>query len=201
MDRPRSSRRNFLFTAILLLIIAAATYSLWLPWFGRFLVHVDPPEKADIAVVLGGDTYGLRILRAAQLVRDGYVPAALVSGPPLLDIHECDMTIPYAVRKGNPAGWFVPFPNRTLSTREEARAVVNELQRRHVHRFLLVTSDYHTARARRLYLSTISGTGIDFRTVAATDLYFRPENWWKDRESQKSVFIEWSKTIATALGK
>ena len=97
MDRRRS-RRNLLFPVILL-ALAAAAYPLWLPWIGRALVHVDTPEKADLAVVLGGDTYGLRILRAAQLVRDGYVPAALVSGPPLLDIHECDVTSPFAVRK------------------------------------------------------------------------------------------------------
>jgi uncharacterized SAM-binding protein YcdF (DUF218 family) len=201
LERRRPFPRNFLLSLALLLIIAVVTRSLWLPWFGRFLVHVDPPEKADIAVVLGGDVYGLRILRAAQLVRDGYVPKVLVSGPPLLDIHECDFTIAYAVRQGNPAGWFECFPNRTSSTREEARVIVNELQRRQVRRFLLITSDYHTARARRLYLATIPGTGLDFRTVASSDQYFRAESWWKDRESEKVVFFEWSKTIATALGK
>jgi hypothetical protein len=38
------------------------------------------------------------------------------------------------------------------------------------------------------------------RTVAAPDQFFRPDSWWRNREAQKTVFFEWSKTVATALG-
>ncbi|MBM3796328.1 MAG: hypothetical protein FJW31_20215 [Acidobacteria bacterium] len=58
------------------------TFPSWLPWFGTWLVDGQPPVKAEIAVVLAGDFSGLRVLRGAGLVRDGYVPKALVSGAP-----------------------------------------------------------------------------------------------------------------------
>ncbi len=48
---------------------------------GSYLVKADPPEKADIALVLAGDGEGNRILKAAQLARQGYVSKILVSGP------------------------------------------------------------------------------------------------------------------------
>jgi hypothetical protein len=37
--------------------------------------------------------------------------------------------------------------------------------------------------------------------VTAADEYFKADSWWRDREAQKTVFFEWSKTIATALGR
>jgi uncharacterized SAM-binding protein YcdF (DUF218 family) len=186
-----------------LVALAILAHSLWLPWFGYALVHEDGPGKAEIAVVLAGDFYGNRILKAGELVRAGYVPAALISGPAgMYGVNECDLAIPFAVSHGYPAEYFIPFHNRALSTREEAHDVLAELRRRNIRSFLLLTSDYHTARSRRIYLATERelGGGPDFRTVSAPDEYFRADSWWHTRESQKIVFFEWSKTFATAAG-
>jgi uncharacterized SAM-binding protein YcdF (DUF218 family) len=185
-----------------LAIAACLSFNLWLPWFGHALIRNDGPVKAEIAVVLGGDEYGLRITKAAELVRDGYVPVVLVSGPALFDIYECDVAIAFAVRKGYPASWFIPFPNTTRSTREEASSILSELARRGIHSFLLVTSDYHTARAGRIYRAALAkGSGPEMHVVAAPDANFREDGWWRNREGQKTVFFEWSKTVATALGR
>ena len=48
---------------------------------GGYLVDAGPPQKADIALVLAGDSSGNRILKAAELVRDGIRSKVLVSGP------------------------------------------------------------------------------------------------------------------------
>lgn len=199
----RSFRVRFLLVCLLSLAALFLTRGLWLPVFGYALIHDDGPAKADIAVVPAGDGYGHRILKAAELVKQGYVPAVLVSGPAgQYGLYESDLAIPFAVRHGYPAGWFIPFPNSTLSTREEATAILAELRRRHVHSFLLVTSTYHTARAGRTYRSLAgeSGGGLTFRTVAAPDEFFVPDSWWRVRESRKTVFNEWSKTIGAAFG-
>ncbi len=190
-------------SAGVLLLAAFFTRSLWLPLFGYALIRDDGPAKADIAVVLGGDYYGRRILKAADLVREGFVPAALVSGPAgHYGLHECDLAIPFAVRQGYPSEWFIPFPNQALSTEEEARCVLQELRRRGVRSCLIVTSDYHTARSARVYRAAERAArgGPALRFVAAPDEFFRPGSWWRTRESQKVVFFEWSKTIAFALG-
>ena len=186
-----------------LALALAVSYRLWLPSIGRALVHDDGPAAADIAVVLGGDTWGHRIETAGTLVRRGLVPSVLVSGSPgFYGEHESDLEIPFAVRKGFPAKWFEAFPNDALSTKDEARAILGELRRRGVHRILIVTSDFHSARARRIYLATekAMGGGPELRMVAAPDEFFRADSWWRGRESQKTTFIEWWKTIATALG-
>ena len=191
--------------AACLVLAAAAIFSrsLWLPVLGYALVHDDGPAKADIAVVLAGDLTGRRIEKAAELIREGYVPAALISGPPgFYGAHESDYAIAYAVRQGFPADWFIALPHSALSTREEARVVLAELRRRNVRSFLLVTSDYHSARARRIFLAgeRAMGGGPAMRTVTAPGEFFRPDSWWRNREGQKTVFFEWSKTVATALG-
>ena len=199
-------RRSLLSKALLvltvLLVVAIATHSLWMRALAAALIRDEAPERADIVVVLAGDQFGVRIGKAAELVKAGYAPTALVSGPPYFDMHECDAAIALMVHKGYPAQWFIPFPNNSTSTNDEAQLILAELRRRGVHRFLLVTSSYHTARATRVYRSTIRAAGGDFefRTVAAQDPYFPLPEWWRTREGKKIFFIEWCKTIATELG-
>jgi uncharacterized SAM-binding protein YcdF (DUF218 family) len=194
--------RKFWIVSLSLLLLIGISAPLWLRWIGGLLIHDDGPAKADIAIVLAGDQWGNRVLKAAELVRAGYVPAVLISGPPFYGEHECDAAIRMAVRHGYPAGYFIPAPNEGLSTREEARAILAELSRRGVHSFLLVTSDYHTARSGRIYRveEARRGGGPSFRLVAAPDRFFTRDSWWRSREGLKTVFFEWSKTIATAAG-
>lgn len=199
MGRRSSRFLKFFVCTIVALALLAATHSLWLTALGKALVHDEGPLPAELAVVLAGDFYGHRILRAAQLVQQGYVPAVLVSGPHMLyGFYECDLAIPFAVRHGYPEGWFLRAPHEALSTRTEADAILADLRRRGVHRFLLVTSNYHTARAARIF----RGAGPDFqiRVVAAPDDHFTPDGWWRDREGQKLFFIEWCKTVANFVG-
>jgi uncharacterized SAM-binding protein YcdF (DUF218 family) len=201
-------RRRFfpLRLALIALVLAVAAYfaaPYWLPWLAKPLIHDDGPAKAEVILVLAGDESGERILRAGDLVKQGYAPLALVSGPfGNYGIYEDQLAIPFAVQHGYPAEWFAGVRNTSRSTRVEAVALVAELRKRRVRNFLVVTSDYHTARARRLYLDAIrkSGGGMTFRMVAAPDVSFRVDSWWREREALKVVFYEYSKTIATALG-
>jgi len=195
------SRIKFLFAMALLAVVLFFARALWLPVFAALLIHDDGPAKADIAVVLGGDYSGARLTTAADLVRQGYVPAVLVSGPPgMYDVNEADAGIDYMVARGCPRDWFIAFHNGAMSTREESAVVLAELRRRNVHSFLLVTSNFHSARSRRIYLAAEHGAGPPFRTIAAPDKYFSTHGWWRYREGQKIVFFEWSKTVATAFG-
>jgi len=196
----RSSRLVKLFVCILGgVVLLAATHAVWLAALGRMLVRDEGPAHADMAVVLAGDFYGNRILRAAELVKQGYVPKALVSGPHMVyGLYECDLAIAFAVRHGYPEEWFMRAPNEALSTREEAAAILADLRHLGVHRFLLVTSDYHSARATRIFRA--AGPDFEIRVVAAPDQYFSPGGWWHNREGQKLFFMEWSKTMANLAG-
>jgi uncharacterized SAM-binding protein YcdF (DUF218 family) len=192
----------FRFLAALTLLLGVS-YRLWLPLAGLWLIHDDGPAKADVAVVLGGDSWGHRMETAGMLVRRGYVSHVLVSGPPgSYDLHESDLAIPFAVRHGYPAEWFEALPHSAMNTRDEAWVVLTALRDRGVHQVLIVTSDFHTARARRTYLKVekAMGGGPEIRMVAAPDQFFRANTWWRGRESQKVVLMEWAKTLGAAVG-
>jgi len=162
---------------------------------GSYLVQAGPPEKADIALVLAGDGRGLRILKAAQLTREGFVPKVLVSGPDgIYALHECDLAIPFAVKAGYPESYFVHFENDARNTRDEARAAAIVLRKMGVRHVLLVTSDYHTRRAARMY--RLEAPDLKVTVVAASDAYFSAHDWWRYREGQKTALYEWMKTVA-----
>lgn len=181
------------------LLIVVLTHSLWLRALGGFLVSAQAPWRADIVVALAGDDRGNRILTAAELVKEGWAPKVLVDGPECCyGGHESDFAIAFAVRAGYPAGWFVPLPFSGTSTAEEARAVMPELDRLHVRRFIIVTSNYHTRRAARVFARLAPRDR--FRVVAAPDWAFRPEDWWRSREGRKQFFWEWCKTLANWAG-
>lgn len=175
-----------------------AAAPLWLPAVGTALVKAGPPHQADIAVVLAGDENGDRILKGAELVRAGFVPKVLVSGPKLYNRYECDLAIEFAVKHGYPESMFIRNPNVTRSTRSEAATLVPEMRRMGVRSFILVTSDYHTRRAGRLFHA--AAAELDMYVVAAPDTDFTLNQWWKSREGKKTVVLEWSKTVAALFG-
>jgi uncharacterized SAM-binding protein YcdF (DUF218 family) len=196
-----SVRRGCLSLFVLLLAVLLAGWLLRtqiLTGLGRALVEDDGPHPAQAIVVLGGDDYGTRIVKAAQLAQAGYAPYVLVSGPLSLLGHESDTTIEYGRRKGFPESLFRPVPNNTDSTRSEAEFLGRYLRAQGIRKILLVTSNFHTSRAA--WLMRHENPGMEVDTVPAPDPYFTPGTWWKSRNGQKTFLLEWMKTVATRLG-
>ncbi len=162
---------------------------------GNFLVSADPPRKADIIVVLAGDGFGKRILRAAELVKQGWAPKVLVSGPDgSYGNFECDLAIPFAVKAGYPESYFAHLEHGARSTAEEAQVVVARLRTMGVKRAMLVTSNYHTRRAGRIFHR--AAPDMEIIVVASDDEFFSPDRWWRVREGRKIFLYEWMKTVA-----
>lgn len=196
----RTRRAGCLFIPLAIVLLAVFTHAIWLRWMAAYLIDAEPPSKAGAIVVLAGDWTGQRILKAAQLANDGYAPIVLVSGPmPIYGVNEGSLAIDYAVSQGYPRGLFVLLESRSFSTREEAEYFRNELDRRNIHRFLLLTSDFHTRRAGRIFRK-LFGPGFDIHVVAAPYRQWDPLHWWQQREGQKVFFYEWSKTIGNRVG-
>ena len=198
-SRPQS-RHRVVWLVFACVIVLAILFHTWvLTALGSYLVKTDPLEKSDIALVLAGDSSGNRILKAAELVREGYAPILLVSGPAgFYGRHECDLAIPFAMKAGYPESMFVHLESDAHSTREEAQAAIAELRRRGVHRVLLVTSDYHTRRASRIFRA--AAPDLTFDVVSAPDPYFSANGWWRQREGRKTFALEWAKTVTSWFG-
>ena len=190
--------RWYLFCAVGILLLAV-THPYWLGVLGGYLIRDDTPSQADMVVVLAGDYIGNRILTAADLVKRGFAPKALVSGPgDLYGLYESDLAIAFAVRHGFAEAYFVSFPNSAKSTAEEADAVIPELRKWHARRVEIVTSNFHTRRAGNIY--RLRAADLEFHVVSAPDAYFSRNGWWKNREGRKTFLVEWEKTVASWFG-
>ena len=162
---------------------------------GGFLVKAGPPQKADVIVVLAGDGFGHRIKKAGDLVREGWAPKALIDGPNgNYGLYECDLAIPFAVKAGYPESYFEHFEIPSRSTEEESQMLAGKLRQMGVHRVILVTSDFHTRRAAKIFHR--AAPGFETFVVAAPDEHFSPDGWWKNREGRKTFLLEWTKTIS-----
>jgi uncharacterized SAM-binding protein YcdF (DUF218 family) len=183
---------------LLVSLVLYFTRTTWLEAMGHFLVETQPPEKSDMIVVLGGDWFGNRILKAAELARQGYAPHVLVSGGGYLyGKYEADMAVPFAVSHGYDEKIFIKLLYPASSTRDEAGAVVPELRRRGVKKYILVTTEFHTRRAGKIFREI--GPDLELRVVPSPDT-LHWNNWWMEREGRKTFLLEWTKTITSTVG-
>jgi uncharacterized SAM-binding protein YcdF (DUF218 family) len=164
---------------------------------GSFLVDSQPPRRADLILVLGGDFWGPRVLTGAELARLRYAPIALISGPPYRGRPEGEFAIDLLVQKGYPRELFQVFGHHAGSTIGEANALRGELARRHVRRVLLVTSAYHSRRA--IIVLTLFCPGVRFISVPAPDSRYHAAGWWNDESSRQVFFSEWAKILGSLL--
>ncbi len=197
----RFSRRGTITLFILLGSVAAVAFFhdsiFWAA--GAMLVHNEPPRKADLVVVLAGDSIGYRVTKGAQLVNAGYAPKLFLSnGRKFYGLDESEAAADFLVRHGFDRDRMILFHQFPNSTEEEAKMVIPDLLARGVHSILLVTSDYHSARANRIFQR--HAQGIEIHTVAAPDRGFCGGYWWKRRECQKTWFFEEIKTITGPFG-
>ena len=166
---------------------------------GSWLVDAGPPQHADLVVVLGGDDTGNRILKSAELVRQGYAPRVLINADEkMFGRWECELAIDFAVSRGYPRDAFDCLHRPAYSTEEEALALIPEMRRMGVRKYLLVTSPYHTARAARIFRR--NAKDLEEHTIAAPFDAWANGWWWTSREGRKLWLLEAVKTLANYLG-
>lgn len=167
---------------------------------GTFLDNGGAPQKADALVVLAGGWKGERILKAGELVRAGYAPYVLLSGPSsYYEQPECVYAIPFAVKHGYGAEMFQCVPNTAKSTEEEAGVILAEIARRGLKKVVIVSVRTHMRRARILF-GRLKPAGLELEYVSVEDRQYRLERWWESREGRKAVLMEWMKLATTPLG-
>jgi uncharacterized SAM-binding protein YcdF (DUF218 family) len=194
----RKAAASLVLLAALCVILYASREPIF-RFLGSYLVLTDPPATAEVALVLGGDGFGTRILKGCELVRTGVVKKAWVSGSmAFYGSTEPKLAIQYAAMKGCPEEYFMPIEGNPDSTRDEANIVGAELRRRGLKELVLVTSNFHTRRAGKIFRETVPD--ITLHVVASVDPFFTPDTWWKTRQGRKVFFFEWVKTITERLG-
>ena len=194
------SRRYVGPLVIAVLVVATLLAIGWqgvLATLGGLLVDAERPERADLILVLGGDFWGPRVIEAAELGRHGYAPVVLISSPPYAGRPEGELAVEFLVKRGYRREMFAVFPHNATSTVAEANAVRGELERRGVHRVLLVTSNYHSRRAAIVF--RLFCGGIRFISVPAADPNYPADRWWKGEGSRNVFYSEWVKIAGSLL--
>jgi uncharacterized SAM-binding protein YcdF (DUF218 family) len=178
-----------LFVAALLIVLYLVRHPLLRFAANEWIVE-DVPAHCDAMIVLSDDDYAAdRVNRAAQLYRSQAAPIVVASGR---------MLRPYAgigelmqhdlVERGVPQTAIIVFKHTADNTREEAEALRSLVQDRGWKRVLVVTSNFHTRRARYIFSRVLASTQVF--VASAPDTGFDPNSWWEHRYGVKMFFYE-----------
>jgi uncharacterized SAM-binding protein YcdF (DUF218 family) len=193
----------------LLFIVIIASYKLWLPLPGRFLLLRDNIQKADCIVPLLGDPY-FRFRKAVELYKDGYAKNIIVSYLPEKEYeYESFFNLIYGIKipppkeyiflifnyfgKDRQGVYLSNFPS--TSTYEEAVAAKEIVTKKGFHSLILVTSGYHARRSMIIFKSVFRSTGVRIYNCTAKDEFYNPNHWWAKESDVREVILEYSALI------
>jgi uncharacterized SAM-binding protein YcdF (DUF218 family) len=158
---------------------------------GETWVVEDPLDRADAIIVLSDDNfYADRATHAADLYRHGMAPIVVTSGRRLrpyagiAELMEHDL-----IERGVPKDKIVRISHNAENTREEAQALAQQALERKWRSVIVVTSNYHTRRARYIFLHVFPAQ-TQVRVSGAQDGDFDPQHWWQSRKSLKEFTRE-----------
>ena len=75
------------------------------------------------------------------------------------------------------------------STKEEAHKLLPFMQEHGIKQIIVVTSNYHTRRAKKVFKEVWADSDVQFSIAAADSPKFHPAEWWKRRSSARSCFF------------
>ncbi len=208
--RRRSRKGMFILMAVLLLLLYLLHRPL-LAAVGNVLVTEDAPQQSDVIVVLMGGVPD-RIVQGVELYQEGLADNMVMVRSHDLNNYELaetlalnipgmvDINRDIAMQLGVPQERIIVLPERADSTRDEALAVQDYLQENDLDSLLLVTSRYHSTRAKKTFEQVL---GSNYRVSSMPSPYdpFDPDSWWTERRQLRDVFLEYQKLLNLYLFK
>lgn len=180
----------------LIFLLALLATLLFLALAGRLLV-TDRPEKSDVIVVLDGDSLDQRYRRGMELLRAGYGRHLFLDASADSSFYgHTPASYAEAFLKEDAkdmASYVSVCPFSENSTITEAYYVGRCLAPLAAKHALLVTSDWHTARALSIFRHKLPQ--YRWSIAAAHDERLFQTKWWSRREWAKTTFQEWLKVI------
>ena len=200
LSRFRRSRSALLWLAasnLLLLLLAVGAFL----HAGTWLVREDPPQKAQIVVVLSGGLPERALAAADEFkasgAREVWLTRPLLPGTAMQQLH-----LPYAgeeqysrmvlIDRGVPPAAIRLLEPQIGNTADEIRAVFAEMQRQPGAVVVAVTSKAHTRRVRTLWsVVTKPGARGTLLVRAAPRDPFDSAHWWRTSSDVLSVLREY----------
>jgi uncharacterized SAM-binding protein YcdF (DUF218 family) len=158
---------------------------------GEGWVVEDTLDRSDAIFVLSDDNfYADRATRASQVYRQGLAPIVVASGRRLrpyagvAELIEHDL-----IERGVPKDKILRVAHDADNTREEAITLAQVAKQKKWHSIIVVTSNFHTRRARYIF-THVFPKDTKVRITGARDGDFDPERWWEKRISVKDLSRE-----------
>jgi len=160
-----------------------------MPYMATHLMRSDPLKHADLIVILGSSRLE-RTIEAGSLYNEGWAPRILLirTPDPMRDTFRPQLHLRFPVlldvqldvldQLHVPRSAIVLTQTKPESTREEAIAVADYARRNGLHRIIVVTSPYHTARAGAAFDRAAKHS---FEVIVHPDRFERPDpdRWWR----------------------
>jgi hypothetical protein len=159
------------------------------------LLISDHPQQSDVIVVLAGDSQDQRYRRGMELLRAGYGRHLFLDASSdssyfgHTPAEYAEAFLKQDAKEMSPQVSVCPFAED--STLTETQYVAQCLEPLRPHKVLLVTSDWHTARARSIFVHKLPQ--YEWFVAAAHDSRIFGVQWWRHREWAKTTFQEWLK--------
>jgi uncharacterized SAM-binding protein YcdF (DUF218 family) len=193
------------------LVVALLGFLCFLPFAGRFLVRQDPLVSGDAIFVLAGGRVD-RWMEGVELYRARYAPVIVLS-PGRLDRSEIELRAKgirwpaeaelardAILQLGVPTDAVQIMPGNLDNTAQEAAALFQFVQNRSWRRLIVVTSPYHTRRARFAFRRAFRGAPIDLVVRASRFDESDPARWWRHRADIRFVTSELEKVVLYGFG-
>lgn len=193
----RFSRRRHIVRNVCCLLIAGLaggiTYgcrNTLLAEAGGFLVINDALESSDVIYVLNGDP-NARPLQAARLFKEKLAPRVFIAraaSSPLNELHvmpnTTDMAVAAMERLGVPESGItvLQMAKGVRSTYDEAALLRVYMEQSHMRRAIIVTSAFHTRRARWIFRRLLPENHFKVMMSATPDPKYNEGNWWRSED-------------------
>jgi len=154
------------------------------------LVVNDPLQPADMIFVLNGD-YNTRPFRASELYEQGLAPVIVIAKAEMLPAeklglapNDTDVSINVMKKLGVPPEKIVVLPveGGTTSTFDEAIALRQYIESHNVRSLILLTSAFHTRRAKWIFDRELAGLPVRTEVAAVPHYGFDESNWWQSED-------------------
>lgn len=156
-------------------------------------------------MVLGGDR-DVRPFVAAAWWKAGWARAVLVPGvTPHADSRpdeplEEEILLAVLLHRGVPRTAVQVLPGACVSTRDEGRALARFLARQPGRpQVAVVTSMYHTRRARRIFRRELGEAADQIVFVSAPTDAFDETNWWRFEQGIRIYALEYGKLLYSLI--
>jgi uncharacterized SAM-binding protein YcdF (DUF218 family) len=151
------------------------------------------PQVSDAIVVISGDEQLARFQEGVTLYQNGFGRYLVFSGAAYDNgTSNADVMRALAVKRGVPVSAILDEPQGE-DTWGNAIFTRQVLEDHGLHSAILVTSPYHSRRAKLTFDTAYAGSGIRLMVHAAPDSQWRKLSWWQQPETRRLTFTELQK--------